>query len=292
MEAAGHTGGNSGMGGDLLYRWGNPQTYHRGNDSDQRLFVPHDAHWIESDLPGEGNILIFNNGRKRPGGNYSSIDEISPTIMQNGNYSLNSDSRYQPDTILWTYTDPDRTSFFASNLSGAQRLPNGNTLICDGPKGIFFEVSGEEEIIWKYINPVIRGGPIAQGDILSIQENRVFKIYRYGHDYPGFADQELTAGDPIELYPSSNRKNRDEFNSEKENYFKLYPNPTSKLLSIEILHPEIPSIEIASLSGDLLRNEKMEGSTHQLDLSTFERGVYLITIRSKDFVSTRKIIKL
>ncbi len=45
-EAAGHTGGNSGHGGDLLYRWGNPQTYDRGDDSDRMLYYQHDPKWI------------------------------------------------------------------------------------------------------------------------------------------------------------------------------------------------------------------------------------------------------
>lgn len=108
-------------------------------------------------------------------------------------------------------------------------------MVCDGPKGLFFEISGEEEIVWKYINPVIRGGPIAQGDPISIQENRVFKIHRYGHDFTGFADQELSAGDPIELNPSSNENIREELISVKENFFKMYPNPINKHLSIEII---------------------------------------------------------
>jgi len=140
-EAASHTGGNSGMGGDLLYRWGNPQCYKKGNATDKKLYSQHDAHWIEPGLPGEGNILIFNNGRYRPGGNYSSIDEIVPPVDQNGIYILNADSTFGPDTLFWSYTDSIPTNFFASNVSGSQRQPNGNTLICNGPSGEFFEVT-------------------------------------------------------------------------------------------------------------------------------------------------------
>ncbi|MCP5115249.1 MAG: arylsulfotransferase, partial [bacterium] len=77
-EAAGHTGGRYAKGGDLLYRWGNPQMY--GAGSNQMLFQQHDAQWIEPNRPGEGNMLIFNNGLSRPGGQYSSVDEIVPPV--------------------------------------------------------------------------------------------------------------------------------------------------------------------------------------------------------------------
>ena len=65
-EAAGHTGGNSGKGGDLLYRWGNPQAYDSGLSSDQQLFGQHDVQWIEEGRAGAGDLLLFNNGVGRP----------------------------------------------------------------------------------------------------------------------------------------------------------------------------------------------------------------------------------
>ena len=61
-EAAGRTGGNSGKGGSLLYRWGNPAAYKSGSRADQKLFYQHDPKWIPPGLPGAGNILVFNNG--------------------------------------------------------------------------------------------------------------------------------------------------------------------------------------------------------------------------------------
>jgi hypothetical protein len=73
---------------------------------------------------------------------------------------------------------------------------------------------------------------------------------------------------------------------------RIYPNPTNNQLTIETEKSDRYSIEIASLNGQLIFSTLMEGTTHQLDLSTFQKGVYFITIRSKDFVTTRKIIKL
>jgi hypothetical protein len=72
---------------------------------------------------------------------------------------------------------------------------------------------------------------------------------------------------------------------------QYYPNPVNDLLTIEAENPGQHSIEIISLSGQLIYNKKMEGPTHQIDLSSFEKGLYIITIRSKDFVRTEKIIK-
>ena len=71
QEAAGHTGGARGMGGDLLYRWGSPAAHDAGTAGDQQLWYQHDVHWITPGLPGAGRILLFNNGRNRPEGNFS-----------------------------------------------------------------------------------------------------------------------------------------------------------------------------------------------------------------------------
>jgi hypothetical protein len=86
-EAAGQSGGASGKGGDLLYRWGNPQAYAAESADQQRLFLPHDGEWVETGNPGAGNIIIFNNGGGRPEGNYSSIDEITTLLEVDKRYT-------------------------------------------------------------------------------------------------------------------------------------------------------------------------------------------------------------
>jgi hypothetical protein len=172
-EAASHSGGSSGKGGDLLYRWGNPQTYDRGTSADQQFFVPHDGRWIEPGLPGEGDILIFNNGQGRPGGNYSSVDQITPPIQGDGSYYLASGLAYGPADFNWSYTDNPVTDFYAANISGAHRLPNGNTLICNGPTGRFFEVTTAGSVVWEYT--------VGQ---------QVFRCERYRPSYPGLANMD------------------------------------------------------------------------------------------------------
>ncbi|MCP3915293.1 MAG: arylsulfotransferase (ASST) [bacterium] len=151
-EAAGHTGGHSGKGGDLLYRWGNPAAYDAGTVQDQQLFSQHNAHWIPEGLPGAGNILVFNNGLGRPAGTYSTVDEIVPPVDAQGNYALTPGGAYGPAQPVWIYTAPIPTSFFSSNVSGAQRLPNGNTLICEGAPGRFFEVTSASQTVWTHIH--------------------------------------------------------------------------------------------------------------------------------------------
>jgi len=152
-EAAGHNGGNSGKGGDILYRWGNPHAYRAGITSDQKFFSQHDASWIKEGCPGEGNILVFNNGQNRPGSDYSSVDEIIPPVNEYGEYYIEPGSAFGPDDPIWIYTSDPPSSFFAHHLCGAQRLPDGNTLICDGEGGEIFEVTPEGDDVWQYTNP-------------------------------------------------------------------------------------------------------------------------------------------
>ena len=157
-EAAGHAGGRSGKGGDLLYRWGNPRAYRAGTHADQQFFNQHDVHWIPRGLRGEGHLLAFNNGHRGQEGPYSSVDELVLPVDAQGRYAHKPGTAFGPEKPLWSYTAPKKTDFFSPNISGAQRLPNGNTLICSGVNGTIFEVTAEKDVVWKYINPE-RGGP-------------------------------------------------------------------------------------------------------------------------------------
>jgi hypothetical protein len=73
---------------------------------------------------------------------------------------------------------------------------------------------------------------------------------------------------------------------------KIYPNPVNDLLSIETEVSGPYFIEISSLNGQILYSSSMVGSSQQIDLSTFQKGVYLVKVRSNDFIATRKLIKL
>jgi hypothetical protein len=83
------------------------------------------------------------------------------------------------------------------------RLPNGNTLICAGVTGHLFEVTSAGETVWQYVNPVVRGGILAQGetpgkDVRGHLFNAVFKVERYTPDYPGLRGRDLSSKGGIE----------------------------------------------------------------------------------------------
>lgn len=199
-EAAGHAGGRSGHGGDLLYRWGNPLAYRAGTAADQRLFKQHDAHWIPSGLPGAGNILVFNNGTGRPGGDASTVDEIvPPPIDRNGNYR-STGGVWGPSNASWTFAASPPTSLYSTFVSGAQRLPDGNTLVCAGWLGTILEVTPQSQVVWSYRVPLVDGAPGQQGREPS--SSFVFRSPHYGPSFAGFTGHTLTPGAPIESYSS------------------------------------------------------------------------------------------
>lgn len=166
-EAAGHTGGTYGRGGDLLYRWGNPANYRAGTSSDRKLFVVHCVSWIPVGFPGEGHILLFNNGDGRPDGNYSSVEELVSPVDSSGAYPMSS-GVWGPTEPTWIYSVGP--VFYSNHISSAQRLISGNTFICEGTSGYLFEVTPSAETVWDY-------------DV-GMETSRA---YRYEADYPGLS---------------------------------------------------------------------------------------------------------
>jgi hypothetical protein len=148
-EARGSTGGRHGKGGDILFRWGNPQNYGRGTSADRRFYVVHGANWIRPGLPGEGNILVFNNGDRSGSSNdYSSVEEVVPPRDSAGRFHLHPDSAFGPAEPVWTYSNPG--VFYSYHLSGAFRMPNGNTFMIEGTSGRITEVTAEKQVVWQY----------------------------------------------------------------------------------------------------------------------------------------------
>src|SRR5215212_4248554 len=108
-----------------------------------------------------GNLLIFDNGPHR-------LDHPIP-------FSRIIEVELATKKIVWEYREKRESDFFSPRISNAQRLPNGNTLICEGDFGRLFEVTAGGEIVWEYVNPYFGGPPTSQN-------NRVFRAYRYSAD--------------------------------------------------------------------------------------------------------------
>jgi hypothetical protein len=107
-----------------------------------------------------GNVLIFDNGthRRDSPGTFSRVIEVDPRTSE----------------IVWQYSDRSAFEFFSPYISGAQRLPDGNTLVCEGCHGRLFEVTTDGEVVWEYVNPFFFDGPGAAGT-----NNWVFRAFRY-----------------------------------------------------------------------------------------------------------------
>ncbi len=124
----------------------------------------HHASWLDT-----GRILIFDNGcHRRRGPNFSQVIEVDPVSNE----------------IAWSYRAETLVAFYSFMVSGAQRLPNGNTLITEGATGRFFEVTREGETVWEYVSPFLlesQFGPTPA----------VFRAHRYAADDPRFDRVEL-----------------------------------------------------------------------------------------------------
>ncbi len=138
QEAVTNTGGNYNKGGDLLYRFGNPSAYQ--NMSGERIFYNnHFPNLLEDGEPGSGNMLVYaNNTDNMP---QSTVFELAMPQT----FTLTPNINNEP-AVIWSFTDPD---LYHSRVSGAVRLSNGNTLICEGDYG-YWEITPAKEIAWKY----------------------------------------------------------------------------------------------------------------------------------------------
>ena len=303
-QSAGHSGGVHGKGGDLLYRWGNPLTYGAGTVADQKYFEQHDVEWVKAGNPGAGNLTCYNNGigRTPP---YSTVDEITTPVDASGNYPINTGSAFAPSVFTWDYTASPPEALYSENISGAQRQPNGNTIICEGGHGDFTEVTTAGQIVWRYLCPVDDHGPMTQGDPIPINPvrpgetmNQVFRIYRYAPDYPAFTGRDMTPGAFIELYPNGTG----DISSQNSGLFRLdqnSPNPATSATTIrfELFASATVSLTLRDITGRsvavIAEGTKDAGSyTVKLDAGRFTAGSYFYTLTAGGVTETRRMIVL
>jgi hypothetical protein len=262
-QAAGHTGGNSGKGGDILYRWGMPANYDAPGT--QYFRVVHCSEWIAEGLPGAGNILAFNN---REGMGTSIVVELVPPRDGGYSYTLVDGQAYGPTTPTWTYT---AAGFYTNHLGSCQRLPNGNTLVVESTSGIIFEVDAAGATQWTHTP----GGEIA-------------RARRYGMDHPGIDALGLvvvdagTPGPPARVELAQNHPNP--FNPRTTIVYGL---PASAQVSLKVF--DARGHLIATLVDGIVAEG---GHAADFDAAGLSSGVYFYRLQAGDEVLTRKLTLL
>ncbi len=297
-QAALHSGGRYGKGGDFLYRWGNPQAYDRGAPANRMLFTQHNPSWIPAGYRDAGKIMVFNNGLGRPGGNASSVDIINPPIDSTGNYTLDSGQAYGPAAADWSYKTPVPTDFYSQVMGSGQRLPNGNTLICQATAGRFFEViDTAQDSVWDYVNPVNASGPLAQYTVPV--NNNTFRCVFYLPAYSGLAGQTLTPGSPIELNPIPNScsvtTGVNQTISDENNSF-IITNPFTNNIFIQPgANLKNAVVRLIDITGRLIQQwnavTAQEGGMMKLPVNlSVANGVYILNIKDENVNFSTKLV--
>jgi len=126
-----------------------------------------------------GNVLLFDNGLHRYSTELNLADFAASRVIE---------IDPKKKEIVWKYQDPLAPNFFSAICSGAQRLPNGNTLICEATKGRLFEVTTEGEIVWEYMSPFTVMRPNYWDWTISAT---IWQGHRYAPDHPAFIGKDL-----------------------------------------------------------------------------------------------------
>jgi len=283
-EAMGHTGGRHGKGGDIIYRWGNPQNYGAGTEEDQYLFYQHNPHWINI---GEhkGKLMAYSNGLNRPGtawgSEYSTVPIFTPPLDENDHYILEPGQAYQPLQPEFEYRgDTPGGLFYSGYTSGADFLPNGNLYVTLGQEGKAFELNPDGQIVWEYV--IYRDGYI-------------YRSHKYPKDHIAFQGKDLTPEGTIENPPSG-------YDCE------LFLTATNEVeaLNIKVAHDggNVASIinkqslsldyKIVNLFGQQLKQNKSNDQEINLDLSGLPTNNYLLIVTDFDSKrsTTYKLIKI
>lgn len=185
-EVTSSKGGKHGKGGSLLFRWGNDEAFGADVRDNTYLYWQHDTQWIEKGLPGEGNILIYNNGTRRSlddkyipdpkvnifKGSYTNLLEVKVPMTADGAF----DKSKKPE-IVWSWENPEREEFYSPFMSGATRMPNGNTIFNRAYDMYLVEVTPEGE---KVLDFSLAGW------------GRLHRVYKYPPDYSGLRNLQLS----------------------------------------------------------------------------------------------------
>ena len=311
-EAASHSGGNSGKGGDILYRWGHPAVY--GASGAQILKVVHDAHWNPENVPNPGYLGGYNN--QGISNNASCADQVAPPY-DGYNYSITPGSAYTPAS----YTLRQASGGYNSNMGNFQVLPNGNMLLTLATAGVMKEFDPSGTLLWsktatgsvpksfRYDSCYVFNTPPAipvvseSNDTLFSTPATTYQWYFNGYQIAGATDPfyvPTQSGNYLVRITDANgcvlQYSTDYFYTipigiqtlDVTNTISIYPNPTTGL--VQINNQSITNdfeVLVTDQIGNVIVNEK---NLRSFDLSSYANGIYFITIRSDETGNvTRKI---
>jgi len=285
-EAATSSGGLSGVGGDLMARWGNPKTYRRSEAlHPQKLFFQHDTHWLDLELdssdPSYGKIGLFNN---RVGIDTSTVD-ILDLPFDTANWAYPFDSLWGPADFEWSFTIEPSSVMYSDILSSMQQLANGNTIALAGRQGYAVEVNPMGEVVWAYQLPIAWGEPLSQGNPVPNNGTYLFRIQRYSKDYPAFVGKDLSPMGYLELNPDTAACQLPTTVSieatEWQDDIVIAPNPVHSDLYVQLgeVSPMKPhKIEILNALGQVQYQADFSEQKHYIDTQYWEAGIYLLRV--------------
>ena len=291
-QAATNIGGTAGLGGDILYRWGNAEAYGLGDLSDKKLFGQHDPNWIPNSCRDGGQIIFFNNGYNDTN-QISRAQKITPPIGVNGTYNYLAGQPFGPTIVNWSYEMP----LFVDFVSGVNRLPNGNTLITSGPDAHIYELDPQDSVVWEYVSPVTQSGIVSQG--ATPAGNTVFRTYKYADNLPAFIVNPIRNFGPIELnptpfncqlYPSMMVSLNDAKERELEAF--VVQNPIREQLHIRNTTNEVIMITVYDAKGQLIIRSKSNNAEVFINSSSWNPNLYVVIIQQGEQIRTHKVIKV